>query len=86
MSMSLTYFSSLNMIRAMRATGALETLMASKNVAGGPLALISEAGQPGAKAAGLGGVASFKPGLKSLNVRGEIAFGPSLGSLETTSP
>ena len=30
MSMSLTYFSSLNMIRAMRATGALETLMAEK--------------------------------------------------------
>ena len=27
MSMSLTYFSSLNMIRAMRATGALETIL-----------------------------------------------------------
>ena len=59
MSMSLTYFSSLNMIRAMRATGALETLMAGKAMSGGPLALISEAGQPGAKMAGLGGATGF---------------------------
>ena len=81
MSMSLTYFSSLNMIRAMRATGALETLMAGKAMSGGPLALISEAGQPGAKMAGLGG-ANFKPGLRNGQLPGQEEEDPRAWSVE----
>ena len=81
MSMSLTYFSSLNMIRAMRATGALETLMAGKAMSGGPLALISEGGQPGAKMAGLGG-ANFKPGLRNGQLPGQEEEDPMSWSVE----
>ena len=81
MSMSLTYFSSLNMIRAMRATGALETLMAGKAMSGGPLALISEGGQPGAKMAGLGG-ANFKPGLRNGQLPGQEEEDPMAWSVE----
>ena len=81
MSMSLTYFSSLNMIRAMRATGALETLMAGKAMSGGPLALISEGGQPGAKMAGLGG-ANFKPGLRNGQLPGQEEEDPRAWSVE----
>ena len=76
MSMSLTYFSSLNMIRAMRATGALETILAGKNVSGGPMAMIATAGQPGA------GGHKFSPTLKGASLPGQEEEDPRAWSVE----
>jgi DNA-binding response OmpR family regulator len=76
MSMSLTYFSSLNMIRAMRATGALETILAGKNVSGGPMAMISQAGQPGS------GLKKFTPTLKGASLPGQEEEDPRAWSVE----
>ena len=64
MSMSLTYFSSLNMVRAMRATGAMETLMAAG--AAGPV----DAAERG-KAGLLGAPGDFKAGLKGGQIPGQ---------------
>ena len=79
MSMSLTYFSSLNMIRAMRATGALETILAGKHVAGGPMAMIAQAGQPGGVG---GGSHKFTPTLKGAALPGQEEEDPRAWSVE----
>ena len=80
MSMSLTYFSSLNMIRAMRATGALETLLSSGAAGEGPLAAISKAGQPGrappdrgASSANVTTGEGYRPSLRSGQLPGQEA-------------
>ncbi len=76
--MSLTYFSSLNMIRAMRATGALETILAGKHVAGGGMAMLAEAGQPGGRAS----KKNWTPALKGPSLPGQEEEDPRAWSVE----
>jgi len=80
MSMSMTYFSSLNMIRAMRQVGTANTVLANPMLAGGTMSALNRGlvGQ-GSLMDGSGGTAaSFQPGLKPGQVAGQETSDVSL--------
>ena len=81
MSMSLTYFSSLNMIRAMRQVGTANTVLANPMLAGGSMdamnkALVGQGALPGMPGAGT--AATFQPALKPGQVAGQEAVDVAL--------
>ncbi len=80
MSMSMTYFSSLNMIRAMRQVGTANTVLSNPMLAGGTMSALNKGlvGQ-GSLMDGSGGTAaSFQPGLKPGQVAGQETSDVSL--------